>query len=400
MKRLLLLFILLIPALASAQVSSSNARRIRSGTAVPTHNCSPGPSYTDVYIRTTTDVHYTCTSTNTWTPNAGVTAGAPTDATYITQTANGSLSAEQALSALSSGIMRVATTTGVITSLTDSAGMATNISDETGTNKLVFSDSPSLVTPTLGVASATKLTTAAGSVAAPSLVVGTDATTGFFSAGANEIGLTTASTYMWRFVGLPPALIGASDAYLAWTFGTPANAIDTTLSRNGAGALQFGTTGANASGSWLAVAGTLSSATAPITFSNAAYQSCAGFTSTAGGVLTCTPSTAKVKQGFQFFDRGLDVIRRIQPQTFQYRAGTPLDDGYKTHLGLVAENLKAADPLLASETKAGMLQPELMAIAAIQIAAIKELDARLSRLERENKLLRARLNRRLNSLPR
>lgn len=72
--------------------------------------------------------------------------GAPTDATYITQTADGTLSAEQALSALSSGIMRVATTTGVITSLTDSAGIAANISDETGTGVLVFGTSPTFTT--------------------------------------------------------------------------------------------------------------------------------------------------------------------------------------------------------------------------------------------------------------
>src|SRR3990167_9899961 len=58
--------------------------------------------------------------------------GAPTDATYLTQTANGSLSNEQALSLLSSGIMRVATTTGVVTSLTTSVGIIANISDETG----------------------------------------------------------------------------------------------------------------------------------------------------------------------------------------------------------------------------------------------------------------------------
>ncbi len=74
--------------------------------------------------------------------------GAPTNATYITQTANATLSAEQALASLSSGIMRVATTTGVVTSLTDSAGIAANISDETGTTKLVFSDSPTLTTAT------------------------------------------------------------------------------------------------------------------------------------------------------------------------------------------------------------------------------------------------------------
>jgi hypothetical protein len=40
--------------------------------------------------------------------------GAPTDATYITQTANGTLSNEQALSALSTGVVKVTTTTGVL----------------------------------------------------------------------------------------------------------------------------------------------------------------------------------------------------------------------------------------------------------------------------------------------
>ena len=79
----------------------------------------------------------------------GSGSGAPTDATYITQTANGTLSAEQALSSLSTGIMRVATTTGVITSLTDSSGIATNISDETGSGALVFGTSPTIATPVL-----------------------------------------------------------------------------------------------------------------------------------------------------------------------------------------------------------------------------------------------------------
>lgn len=41
-------------------------------------------------------------------------AGAPTNATYITQTANGSLSAEQNLAALSTGILKSTTTTGVV----------------------------------------------------------------------------------------------------------------------------------------------------------------------------------------------------------------------------------------------------------------------------------------------
>jgi len=43
----------------------------------------------------------------------GVTGGAPTNATYITQTANGSLSNEQAMGALATGIVKNATTTGI-----------------------------------------------------------------------------------------------------------------------------------------------------------------------------------------------------------------------------------------------------------------------------------------------
>lgn len=53
--------------------------------------------------------------------DAGAASGAPTDATYITQTTNGTLSAEQALSSLSTGLMKVANGTGVITSITDSS---------------------------------------------------------------------------------------------------------------------------------------------------------------------------------------------------------------------------------------------------------------------------------------
>lgn len=47
-----------------------------------------------------------------WAAPAG--GGAPTDATYIVQTANGSLSAEQALGALATGILKNTTTTGVL----------------------------------------------------------------------------------------------------------------------------------------------------------------------------------------------------------------------------------------------------------------------------------------------
>ena len=77
---------------------------------------------------------------------ANDTGGAPIDATYITQTADATLTAEQALSTLSSGIMRVANSTGVITSLTVSADIAANISDETGSGLLAFATTPTFTT--------------------------------------------------------------------------------------------------------------------------------------------------------------------------------------------------------------------------------------------------------------
>jgi hypothetical protein len=105
-------------------------------------------------------------------PDAGT--GAPADATFLVQTADADLPDAQHLSALSSGIMRVATTTGVVTALTTSAGIAANISDETGTGALVFANTPTLVTPVLGAATGTSVVLS-GDCKAATYHVGTDA---------------------------------------------------------------------------------------------------------------------------------------------------------------------------------------------------------------------------------
>ena len=52
--------------------------------------------------------------------------------------------------------------TSAVTTVTDSSGLAGAISDETGTGSLVFSNSPTLVTPALGTPSAVVLTNATG----------------------------------------------------------------------------------------------------------------------------------------------------------------------------------------------------------------------------------------------
>jgi hypothetical protein len=76
----------------------------------------------------------------TWQAAGGGAAGggAPTDATYIVQTTNGSLSNEQALSALATGIVTVTTATGVLASVAAPAGAIVGTSDsQTLANKIL-----------------------------------------------------------------------------------------------------------------------------------------------------------------------------------------------------------------------------------------------------------------------
>jgi hypothetical protein len=85
-----------------------------------------------------------CAATEILKRNAGDTAwecaadgggGAPTDATYITQTANGTLSAEQALGALATGILKSTTTSGVLSIAVAGTDYTSPSSTETFTNK-------------------------------------------------------------------------------------------------------------------------------------------------------------------------------------------------------------------------------------------------------------------------
>jgi hypothetical protein len=79
-----------------------------------------------------------------------------------------------------------------------SANLAAAVTDETGTGVLVFATSPTLVTPTLGAASATSIDNALGAVGTPSYTFTGDLNTGMWSPAANTLAFSTDGAERFR----------------------------------------------------------------------------------------------------------------------------------------------------------------------------------------------------------
>lgn len=168
MRKLLSLFVFLV-AIASVKAQVVNqpnttARRIIQAASLPA-TCAVG----DIYFKNTATVgSYQCLTTNNWTVMGAGGGGAPSTATYITQTADATLSAEQALGALSTGCLGSATTTGVVSARTVT-GTANQISvangDCSGNPTLSIPTNPTLPGTTTGTFSGNLTGNASGSAA-------------------------------------------------------------------------------------------------------------------------------------------------------------------------------------------------------------------------------------------
>lgn len=74
----------------------------------------------------------------------------------------------------------------------------TGVTTSTGTGSVVLSNSPSLVTPTLGAASATSITASLGTVGAPSYTFSGDTNTGIYSPAADTLAFVEGGTEAMR----------------------------------------------------------------------------------------------------------------------------------------------------------------------------------------------------------
>lgn len=219
------------------------------------------------------DVLVEPTANALWTAN-------PLTPTFITKTPSSLLSNEQALSGFSTGVLSVTTGTGDLTSFSDSAGLRGALSDETGTGALVFATSPSLVTPSLGVATATSingmiissgtgtLDIADGKTLAVSNTLtleGTDAATVDFAAGgtvgyASDTLAQFANTTSSELAGIITNETGSGALAFATspTFVTPNIGVATATSVNGLTVSSTTGTLTMTNGKTLSVANTLS----------------------------------------------------------------------------------------------------------------------------------------------
>lgn len=276
------------------------ARRIFPITSVPTSCAENSVAYSMTLHKL-----YICKDTGYAEIVTGASSFAPVGATYITQTPNATLTNEQALSALSTGILKNTTTTGVLSiavgsdlpsgitysqlNLTNSilngdivslawskitgtpttfagygisdtsANFLSSITNETGSGLVVGNTSPTFITPSLGVASGTSLALGGATIGTDALgITGTATISGTLTtngniAAAGDI-VRTAVFSLRGSLGL--SLVSASGVYFS-NSSSEAGTKDVSITRNGVNILQIGNGSANASGSLSFLNGTV-----------------------------------------------------------------------------------------------------------------------------------------------
>lgn len=128
---------------------------------------------------------------------------APSTSTYIIQTSDAILTNAQILANLSSGVVKVTTATGVLSSVAilDVASGGTGSSTSTGTGSNVLSTNPTIITATL--TSPTMTAPMLGNVGSGNLgnCVGYNFSNLVGVAAPNQINVTSLDTYAYTFAG-------------------------------------------------------------------------------------------------------------------------------------------------------------------------------------------------------
>ena len=94
-------------------------------------------------------------------------------------------------------------------------------------------------------------------------------------------------------------------------------------------------------------------------------------------IATCS-SSARYKYNINSFGSGLDIVRKLRPVSFNWKA-----DG-KADMGLVAEEVAAAEPLLVNRNAAGQVEGvKYDRVGVVLLNAVKEQQAEIESLQKE-----------------
>lgn len=403
----ILIFLLLLCVGVSAQVTTHNANRLHSGTTVPTMNCSPGPNYTDIYIRTTTGVHYTCTAApNTWTPDGGGGSGTVTSVSVTTANGvSGSVATATTTPAISLtlGVITPSSvsTSGQIVSAQGTLAASTPAFSHTATwnnGAVVFTNIFSNITnsasdPTsllidlemggvskFSVSTTGRVTTGAGIQASSTVVGGNLETAGYMAVGSTLMrsaapGILTLSDYN------ETPLFGRINLGAA-TSSFPAV-------KRSATAVEFRLADDSASTSFVASTGILNAIGSDATHTDGTVCVDSGsgqLYKGSGTIGICLgTSSARYKHGIQQSDLGLARITKLKPISYFYNKGYG-DDGSLRHLGFTAEDVAKVLPEVVGLDKDGRPNSvDMVALIPVLTNALQELNARVEKLERENR---------------
>lgn len=102
---------------------------------------------------------------------------------------------------------------------------------------------------------------------------------------------------------------------------------------------------------------------------------------------TCS-SSIRYKQNIENYSPGLDLIKRLRPVSFNWKADSKAD------MGLVAEEVASVEPLLTTTNEKGDVEGvKYDRVGVVAVNAIKEQQTQIEVLQKENQELKARLDR-------
>jgi len=280
---------------------------------------------------------------------------------------------------ISTGVAGLGTGVAAFLATPSSANLATAVTGETGTGALVFATSPTLVTPTIGVATATSvnglvLNRGTGSGTAESVAVGGTALDSATSGQKNTCLGYAAGTQITS---------GQESVCVGWTSGK-----DLTTGR----------------GIYIGLESQASSGGADkeivIAFGKTGLGNETGFFGGASGVYNegnttawQTTSDERIKRDIVDAQGGLAIIDAVQVRNFRYKtaADMPLDDNGrpmasglnpdKLRIGFIAQELEQVLPESVTVQSNGVRSVNIDALHYHLIMAVQQLSARVAQLE-------------------